>query len=1259
MKRFFNSTRRLFAAGIIVLLLLLGGVVVALRFWLLPNIDDFRPRIAQAASSALGQEVRIGAIATEWRGPRLHLLLHDVAVLDANAQPAFALAKVETTLAWLSLISGKVRLYSLALDAPQLAIERDITGAIRVAGIEVQRGEGGFADWLLAQREVTVRDAIVTWRDQQRQAPPLEFTDVDLQWENWGSSHRFGVRATPPAAIASPLDLRGDLNGRSASDFAGWRGELYARVDFVDLAAAGTWLDLPSEITRGRGGASVWASFRDRRFEDVTADVSLANLEARLAADIPATQLKQLNGRIAWKASERGFELRAEKLALAVRDEAQPVDFSLKFVSALDTEPAQGELSVNELDVAPLLLLANTLPLQAPAADEFKSAAPSGMLKNVAFKWRGDWKAPVSYGGKMDFSQIAFAPQGKFPGVKNLSGSVEVNDQGGALKLDSPDSTVALPLVLPERIQFDRLAADLTWTSYDGQVQFDLKRIDFANSHTEGMASGTYRAVSNSRGYADLSARLTRAEARAVWRYIPLKIGNDTREWLQHALIAGNSDDVRFRLKGDLQNFPFGDTGDEVFEVTAKTKNGVLKYAEDWPPIENVNADVKFHGRRMEVTAKNATLFGAKIPSVRAEIPDLVIHDELLQVTGEAEAPTSRFLAFIEKTPVADMIERFTQDLTAEGNGALQIKIALPLRHRQDTRIEGGYTFTDNRLNVPDLPQVSAINGRLKFTESSATLEPTSASILGGPINLSASAKEGAGVAINGSGRADVENLKKVFAHPWLAQVHGAADWRGSLELRNKLANFVVESDLKGVSLELPAPLKKSAADAVQLKIERSMPALKRDQIAITYGSIASLRAARNLESKEIERAALSFGAAAILPERKSVAVSGKLASVDIDEWKNFLQEEGAAQRLPERADVDLRVGSLTISGRQFNSLHVVAARQSRDWTATVKAQDIAGALTWKTGTPETTKGVLSARFSELNVPQAAEGSAEKEKLSASDMPLVDLIAENFTVNGKRFGKLELLGVPEGPDWRIDKLNSRNPDGALESKGVWRAQPPRTELKLELKVSDIGNYLARYNYPEGVKGGRAELEGGISWPGSPMDFEYASLDGDLILVARQGRFVKLRPGLGKLLGLVSLQALPRRIKLDFKDIFSEGFEFDTIAGQLKITDGVMSTDDFSVRGTAGRIVMTGDVNLDDETQKLAIKVTPTLGDTVAIAAAIANPIAGVATYIASKVLKDPLDHFLSYEYSVRGSWEEPVVTKTSKTPQAPAIFGTQ
>ncbi len=177
---------------------------------------------------------------------------------------------------------------------------------------------------------------------------------------------------------------------------------------------------------------------------------------------------------------------------------------------------------------------------------------------------------------------------------------------------------------------------------------------------------------------------------------------------------------------------------------------------------------------------------------------------------------------------------------------------------------------------------------------------------------------------------------------------------------------------------------------------------------------------------------------------------------------------------------------------------------------------------------------------------------------------------------------------------------------------------------------------------------KAQLEGKIGWNGTPVDLDYVSLSGDMKLEASKGQFVKLDPGAaGKLLGLISLQGLPRRITLDFKDVFSEGFAFDSIAGRIDVKAGLMHTDRLQIDGPSARILMRGDVDLQNETQKLVVNIQPELGGTAALGVAIINPIAGAATLLAHKVLQNPLNQIFSFDYSITGKWDDPKVDKIS------------
>jgi uncharacterized protein YhdP len=126
---------------------------------------------------------------------------------------------------------------------------------------------------------------------------------------------------------------------------------------------------------------------------------------------------------------------------------------------------------------------------------------------------------------------------------------------------------------------------------------------------------------------------------------------------------------------------------------------------------------------------------------------------------------------------------------------------------------------------------------------------------------------------------------------------------------------------------------------------------------------------------------------------------------------------------------------------------------------------------------------------------------------------------------------------------------------------------------------------------------------------------------------------------------MSLQMLPRRLSLDFRDVFSKGFHFDRINGTMGVERGVMDVKKFSIRGPAADIVMTGQVDLSLETQSLAVRVTPQLGDVASTVVGLVNPIAGLATLVAGRMIKNPLGKMFAYDYNISGTWSDPKIEK--------------
>ena len=223
---------RLLTWALIVVAACFSLLLLSLRYWLLPDIEQYRENIASAISHASGQQITIGEISANWDGFRPHMMLRAVKVHDKEGDITLLLNQLSGTLSWRSILHGKLYFREIEIEQPDLIVRRDTRGVIHVAGFalgkELTGSENDFSDWLLNQSQVRINNASILWQDDQRGAPELELL-VNLRLENSGHRHRFGIRAMPPAELASQLDMRGDFTGESLDNSDLWQDDCSCR----------------------------------------------------------------------------------------------------------------------------------------------------------------------------------------------------------------------------------------------------------------------------------------------------------------------------------------------------------------------------------------------------------------------------------------------------------------------------------------------------------------------------------------------------------------------------------------------------------------------------------------------------------------------------------------------------------------------------------------------------------------------------------------------------------------------------------------------------------------------------------------------------------------------------------------------------------------------------------------------------------------------------------------------------------------------
>lgn len=1259
--------------------------VLVLRYAILPNIEHYRPDIERRVSAALGLSVSIGRIEASWDGVNPDLALLDVRVADAGGRPALAFSRVQTVLSWWTVPTARLQLALLAIDQPTLHLRRDEDGRILVAGIPLndQSADTGAADWILEPGRIRIRDATLVWEDAQRGAPALLLEDVNFGLDNSGRRHRFALTALPPPELAAKVDLRGDFRGRDLERAEAWRGQLYAAIDYADLAVWQRWIDYPVALPQGRGALRAWADFADGRFQSVTADLAVRDLRLRLAKNLPELDLDRLQGRIGFALGERGFSLSGKQLTLATRGESATTAAPAIVVPAtdfkLDWQPGDGDAvsgsaTASRLDLAALAALAGYLPLDVRSRILLVDYAPQGVVSELKAAWRGDAQSMQSYSVTAQFAALGLSAQGYFPGFSGLSGSIDLDEKGGSVSLNARKTTLDLPSVFPEAgIALDTLEAQAKWTRRDGVLDAELVRAEFAGADAAGSAHGTYRYSGEGPGTIDLAAELSRADARAIWRFMPHVVNANARHWLRDALVAGSASDAQLTLRGDLAHFPFADPMQGEFLVTARAHDVTLDYAPGWPKITGIEGKLRFAGPGMTVEAERGAILGTSLSATRAVIPDFDAPVTMLKVNGQVTGPTAEFLKFIEQSPVAEKIDRFTEDMRASGDGRLDLALELPLELAlmDQARVTGRFQFIDNEVLVDAaLPPLRQVNGILDFSEASITVPAIDGVLSGGPVQIKGGSQADGQVLITASGSLAVAQVRKSFDLPLFDQLSGAINYRGEVRVKKRSSEIVVDSTLAGLSSSLPEPFNKSARDALPLRFEKSsLPPggarEARDQLRLTLGAAPGVLAAQILRRRQgseyvVERGAVAVGRPLQLPER-GLAVNVTMRKFDADFWRRALAAgksgnggsggTGAARSQVAGSASALSVFSLStpelrLLGERFNDAEIAANAVGAQWQIQLASRQASGELQWDGAG----SGRLRARLQRLALEAPAEGADASVPEAVEELPALDVVAEDFSVGTRRFGRLELAARNEGRVWRLDRIRLANPAGSLVGSGQWQfAGGNRTRLEFKLSAGDLGRLLERLGFPGTLRGGSAQLDGMVRWIGPPSSIDHATLAGEMNVEATRGQFLKLDPGAGKLIGLISLQSLPRRVTLDFRDVFSEGFAFDSIAGKLTMQAGVMHSERLRIDGPAAHVVLRGDVDLAQETQHLRVNVQPELGGTAALGVALVNPVAGVATLLAHRILQNPLNQMFGFDYLVTGSWDDPKVERLGRS----------
>jgi uncharacterized protein (TIGR02099 family) len=900
--------------------------------------------------------------------------------------------------------------------------------------------------------------------------------------------------------------------------------------------------------------------------------------------------------------------------------------------------------------------------------------------------------------------------QPRRPGVTGATIDFDLNQDGGQARLSMGHGQLVFPGVFEEpAVPMDKLSAELRWQLAGEQIQVQFNNVRFANADLQGQASGSWHtsdptaspSASRFPGVLKLNGSLSRGKGERVHRYLPLVISPDARAYVKAAILGGQAHDVHFRVAGDLYQMPFESPSDGEFHIAAKVSQVNYAFVPPtltpadhplWPVLKQVEGELVFDRASMVLNVTQASVAevpGLRVTQARARIANLSSHG-VVEVNAQLDGPLADALTVVNHSPLADMTGHALQQAQASGTAAIQFGLALPLTQMDKTTVKGHVLLAGNDLQItPDTPRLGHTRARVDFSDQGFQVATGSARLAGGELQFSGGMRSRDGVAniqFKGQGQATAEGLRQASDLGVVASLAehatGATSYGVQLNLVGGRPTLAIQSSLQGLALNLPAPLNKPADAVWPLRVsQQASPSAPpaggtgTDVIALTLatpqGPLVDMTLHRDLTptAASLRRGLLLVGQAAArtgapLPAQ---GLTARIAwpSLDVDEWAQWLNRvpaQGTANlpvALPQR--VLLETDQLNAMDKTFHQVSLDASRQGSRWLARVQARELAGQLDYQAGT-ERQGAQLVARLDRLSLSSdpPTPSAPARSTLQPQSIPSLDVVVNALDIDGLDLGHLELQAenrqtTQPWREWRLTQLNLKVPEAQLSATGNWAPTgatsgqtpgAPRTVLNFKLNVQDSGALLTRMGMPGVFKGGKGQLDGTLGWLGAPYAPNTSSLSGHLKLDVAAGQFLKADPGLAKLLGVLSLQSLPRRLALDFRDVFAQGFAFDFVRGDARIEQGVAHTSNLQMKGPNAAVLMDGQADIGRETQDIRALVVPEINaGTASLIATIVNPAVGLGTFLAQLILQQPLMQASTQTFRIHGTWADPQVER--------------
>ena len=1242
------------AAGAFAALVILSALLVGVFRVLVAQVPEYRAPVGEALSKAIGLQIEIGQLDARWSlgGPEVlfngvQIFGHECETLISARRGNISLDVFESLLQWRLVWDG------VTLDRVQVDVTRDENGEIRIleTPLSEMRGRESRA---LPDGALHLKNSTLVLTDKMDGGLTWVFENVNLDvYHNKGET-RFEGDFRPPPEVADRVMFWASQGAKDEP----WRA--YASLNEFDFGALNRIPGLPDKVpSAGRANLRFWVDIEQRLLSRLTAEFSIDDLALDQQDDGMAAGYDHLSGRVEWDRRPSGWQVLLENLQI-VRDGMQSTSERIRIERSVNSTGSDGTFYI-DADYLRVQAFYPLVPYISDVAmrEKLTIFQPQGEIRDLAVQLTilDDHARGYSLDLEAEVVNVAINTHERIPGIRGLSGTIRSDGRGGRLALASRDVEFEMPWLFREPLAFAEAKGLLVWSN--GPEGLTIIGDDFMLSNSDLSLDAGLRIKLPSggdEGNIDLHATIHNLDMSRVSPYLPVGIMTEGMTgWLDNAIVSGRAPSGRVLIQGPLKGFPYRE-GQGTFEAGLGARDLELAYARDWPVATGISAEISFVNEGLEAIVSEGSLGGIVVDKVDVRIPDLALG--MVDIKGNAHGTLAAAMDYVRDIPLPAQLSGGLSITTVHaGQTDIDVDLLLPIRDLDNRVVDINLDITGGRVTYGQIKDpLEEIEGRLHIDETDVDAQGISARLLGEPVTIDVGPYRDIALRADVRGRLTSSMLVDALGLPLADYLSGASTWTGyahfpTLESGDEFY-IHLQSDLDGMEITLPDPLSKEAAAVKPVVIDFTFPEehISAWDMSFDEQLLAKMIFVSDAEGLRFDRGTVGGdGQQKGLESDKGLFIKGDFEYFSIDDWLTVdFGGNGDTKVEDFIAGANVRVSTLVAANQQTTDASVQLGKQGSNWRVDLDS--------------EASKGVvlvpfdMSQRASPLVLTMERlildddEGDGSDETLDPVLVPPMKIVVEDFSMEGLKLGRLEteVIAIPNG--FEIPDIQLIGPTFTISGsmRSVLSTTEDHSQLSLELVAGDVGDTLSFMGFESGVDAKDGKMRTDLEWTGGMPPNLIAVARGTAVMNISDGSLTEVKPGAGRAVGLLSVDALPRRLTLDFRDVFKKGFFFDKLKGDFTIADGTAHTDNLVLRSPAADIGIVGNINLVEQTYDQMALVSGEVGNTLpVVGAVVAGPVIGVGLFVLKEIFKEPLRGAVQIQYHITGPWEDPVVERVA------------